>query len=45
MADMFSDQGTLTVSVGEGYISTHEADTLVKGDVIRTSDSRKDGEP
>jgi hypothetical protein len=37
MTDTFCDQGTLTVSVGEGYISSREVSTLRRGDVIRTT--------
>jgi flagellar motor switch/type III secretory pathway protein FliN len=42
MADMFHGQGTLTVSVGEGYLSSHEAGALEKGDVIRTARPTRD---
>jgi flagellar motor switch/type III secretory pathway protein FliN len=37
MDDVFSVKGTLSVSIGEGYLSSFEASTLKRGDVIRTN--------
>ncbi len=37
MNDFFTTKGTLTVSIGEGYISSFEASTLRKGDLVRTT--------
>lgn len=37
MADFFTTKGTLTVSIGEGYLSSFEASTLKVGDVVRTT--------
>jgi flagellar motor switch/type III secretory pathway protein FliN len=36
MNDFFTTKGTLTLSIGEGYISSFEASTLRKGDTVRT---------
>jgi len=43
MNDFFHDKGTLTVSIGEGYLSAFEAGTLKAGDVVRTT--RNAGSP
>ena len=37
MTDLSKTKGMLTVSIGEGYISSFEASTLKKGDVVRTA--------
>ncbi|MGA2975375.1 MAG: FliM/FliN family flagellar motor switch protein [Spirochaetia bacterium] len=37
MNDFFTTKGTLTVSIGEGYLSSFEASTLKKGDIVRTT--------
>jgi flagellar motor switch/type III secretory pathway protein FliN len=37
MNDFFTTKGTLTLSIGEGYISSFEASTLRKDDVVRTT--------
>ncbi len=37
MEDFFNEKGTLTVSMGRGYISSFEAGVLKEGDIVRTS--------
>jgi flagellar motor switch/type III secretory pathway protein FliN len=37
MTDLFRTKGVLTVSVGEGYLSSFEVSTLKKGDIVRTT--------
>jgi flagellar motor switch/type III secretory pathway protein FliN len=37
MDDAFRTKGTLTVSLGEGYLSAFEVSTLKPGDVVKTS--------
>jgi len=36
MADLFETKGTLTVSIGEGYLSSFEVGILAPGDLVRT---------
>jgi flagellar motor switch/type III secretory pathway protein FliN len=36
MTDLFTTRGTLTVSIGEGFLSSFEVSTLKKGDIVRT---------
>ena len=37
MDDLFTTKGTLAVSIGEGFLSSFEASTLKKGDIVRTT--------
>lgn len=37
MNDLFTTKGTLTVSIGEGCLSSFEASTVKKGDIVRTT--------
>jgi flagellar motor switch/type III secretory pathway protein FliN len=37
MDDLFRTKGALTVSIGEGYLSSFEVSTLKKGDIVRTT--------
>ena len=37
MEDLFTTKGTLSVSIGEGFLSSFEASTLKKGDIVRTT--------
>lgn len=37
MNELFETKGTLTVSIGEGFLSSFEAGTLKPGDVVRTT--------
>ncbi len=37
MNDVFATKGILTVSIGEGFLSSFEASTLKRGDVVRTT--------
>jgi flagellar motor switch protein FliM len=37
MDDLFTTKGTLAVSIGEGFLSSFEASTLKRGDIVRTT--------